>query len=218
MKPNIGYKLLTQDMTSHGRTKWEIGVPKTAQAGGTEMCTNQVLHYYTHPLVAVFANPIHAAIEKPRIFEIEVSECVASDSLKSACKTQTLLRELQLPELTDLQCQFVAIKAAMLLPSIGNPWTSWAQKWLSGEDRSSGSENRAYAHACARARAYARAHAHAHAYAQAQAQAHAHAHACAHAYAHAHAHARAYACACACAPTNQIIHFLEESLTNPTLQ
>lgn len=183
-------------MTSHGGMKWEIGKLETAKEEGTEMCSPQVLHYYSHPLLAIFANPIHADIKNPRLFEIEVEACVAKDSLKCASKTQRLVRELAAPQLNDLQRQFVAINCAKLLPDAHPVWTSWAEKWLSGEDRTLEAEKRAYAYACA----YDHAHAHARAYA--------------------HAHARACACApaCAYAPTAQIITFLEDSLTNPTLQ
>jgi len=191
-KPHIGYKLLTQEMTSHGGMKWEIGKLEKAKKEGTEMCTPQVLHFYSHPLLAVFANPIHASITNPRLFEIEVEACVNKDNLKCASKTQRLVKELELPQLNDLQRQFVAINCAKLLPNPPSIWAEWADKWLSGEDRTPEAEKHAYAHT------------------------HTHAHACA----CAHAHAYAYACACACAqtPTEQIIRFLETSLTNSTLQ
>lgn len=207
-KPHIGYKLLTQEMTSHGGMKWEIGKLEKAKKEGTEMCTPQVLHFYSHPLLAVFANPIHASITNPRLFEIEVEACVNKDNLKCASKTQRLVKELELPQLNGLQRQFVAINCVKLLPNPPSVWAEWADKWLSGEDRTPEAEKRAYAHACAHACAYAHACAHAYAYA----------HTCAHAYAY--AHACAYTCAHARAqtPTEQIIRFLETSLTNPTLQ
>lgn len=197
-KPHIGYKLLTQEMTSHGGMKWEIGKLEKAKKEGTEMCTPQVLHFYSHPLLAVFANPIHASITNPRLFEIEVEACVNKDNLKCASKTQRLVKELELPQLNDLQRQFVAINCAKLLPNPPSVWAEWADKWLSGEDRTPEAEKRAYACACAHACACA------YAYAYTCACACAHAHACAH--------------ACAQTPTEQIIRFLETSLTNPTLQ
>lgn len=192
--PHTGYKLLTQNMTSHGGMKWEIGKLETAKEEGTEMCSPQVLHYYSHPLVAIFANTIHANIEDPRLFEIEVEACVSADSLKCASKTQRLVKELAVPQLNNLQRKFVAISCAKLLPGAHPVWTSWAEKWLSGEDRTSWAEERARAYAYARARD------------------------CACARAYAYAHACAHDCACTRAPTAQIITFLEASLTNPTLQ
>ncbi len=207
-KPHIGYKLLTQEMTSHGGMKWEIGKLEKAKKEGTEMCTPQVLHFYSHSLLAVFANPIHASITNPRLFEIEVEACVNKDNLKCASKTQRLVKELELPQLNDLQRQFVAINCAKLLPNPPSVWTEWADKWLSGEDRTPEAEKRAYAHAHAYARTHAYAYAQDCAYAYARARA----------YARTYAYACAYACACAQTPTEQIIRFLETSLTNPTLQ
>lgn len=213
-KPHIGYKLLTQEMTSHGGMKWEIGRLETAKIEGTEMCTSQVLHFYSHPLLAIFANPFHADIVNPRLFEVEVEACVNADNLKCASKTQRLVKELEVPRLNYLQCQFVAISCVKLLPNSSPVWEEWAEKWLSGEDRTMESETRAYACACAYASAHARAHARAYAYACAYASAYA----CAYASACASACACAYASACARTPTAQIINFLETSLTNPTLR
>jgi hypothetical protein len=75
------YKLLSQEMTSHNDTKWELNVPITIHEPGNAMCTDQVLHCYNHPLLAAFLNPIHTNIKEPRIFEIEVDEIVNSDGL-----------------------------------------------------------------------------------------------------------------------------------------
>ncbi len=151
------YKLLTQGMQSHGGLQWTIGCTHTAQEPGNKMCSPQVLHCYSHPLMAVMFNPIHANIDNPRLFEIETSEIINQDFSKLACKSQTLIKEIPLPTLSDEQRQEVAIRCAMLLPDAPQEWTTWANDWLSGKDRTLKSEARAYAHA--------HAHAHAHAYA-----------------------------------------------------
>lgn len=129
------YKLLTQEMTSHNNTKWEVGVPIKISKEGNEMCSGSVLHCYNHPMLAVILNPIHANIKNPRLFEISVDRIVNSDGLKFASKSQTLLREISLPEISTEQKVEFGIR---VVKTIFNEieWNLWADKWLSGEDRS----------------------------------------------------------------------------------
>ena len=146
------YKLLTQEMTSYNDTKWELNVPITVEKEGVEMCTDQVLHCYNHPLLAVICNPIHARIRNPKIFGINVDKIVNSDGLKFASKSQTLIKEISLPEISlDQKIEFAIRVVKLVCKNEG--WNEWADKWLSGEDRSKAS---AYA-----AHAYAHAYAHA---------------------------------------------------------
>jgi len=182
------YKLLTQEMTSHNNTKWELNVPVTIEKEGNKMCTDQVLHCYNHPLLAVILNPIHANIKNPKLFEIEVDKIVNSDGLKFASKSQTLVKEITLPEISlEHKIQF-AIKVAKLTCK-DEKWNLWADKWLNGSDRSKESAYAANAYAIAYA-AYAYAAAYA-AYTTAYAAAHA-----AYAYAAAYAaYTTAYAAA-----------------------
>lgn len=130
------YKLLSQEMTSHNDTKWEIGTTITILKPGKEMCTDQVLHCYNHPLLAVFLNPIHADIKNPLLFEISVDEIVNSDGLKFASKSQTLINKIPLPEISTEQRIEIGIRIAKTVFK-DKKWNLWADKWLSGEDRSS---------------------------------------------------------------------------------
>lgn len=129
------YKLLNQDLTSYNNTKWEIGVPVKVTVEGDKMCSDQVLHCYNHPLLAVILNPIHANIKNPKLFEIEVDKIVNSDGLKFASKSQTLLKELKVPEISLEQKIEFAIRVVKLIYN-DSKWNLWADSWLSGEDRS----------------------------------------------------------------------------------
>jgi hypothetical protein len=163
------YKLLSQEMTSHNDTKWEIGVPIFVSKQGNEMCTDQVLHCYNHPMLAVIFNPIHANIRKPKLFEIQVDGICNNDGLKFASKSQTLIKEISLPEISLEQKIEFAIKVAKLVYKNGS-WNSWADKWLDGSDRTVAAADAAHAAADAAADAAAYAHAYA-AYAAADAAA-----------------------------------------------
>ena len=147
------YKLLTQDMTSHNDTKWELNIPITVTKEGTEMCTDQVLHCYNHPLLAIVLNPIHADIKNPRLFEIEVDKIVNTDGLKYASKQQTLIKEITIPEISIEQKLEFAIRVTQLILK-DTKWNSWADNWLNNTDRTKESAYAAFVDAyCATANA-----------------------------------------------------------------
>jgi hypothetical protein len=149
------YKLLTQDMTSHKDTKWELNIPITITKEGIEMCSDQVLHCYNHPLLAVLLNPSHANIINPRLFEIEVDAIVNTDGLKYASKSQTLIKELTIPEITTEQRIEFAIRVVKLVYK-DTKWNTWADNWLDKSDRTKKSARAAYAaNAAASAAAWA---------------------------------------------------------------
>ncbi len=147
------YKLVSQEWTTHNGMKWAIGKTNKATGEGTEMCTNQVLHCYASPEQAVLFNPIHANIYNPILLEIECSEIVANDGLKYACKEQTPKKEICLPVFSLNQKIAFAIKMALLVYKAA-PFVKWAEKWLSGKNRTADDADAA-ARAAARAAAYA---------------------------------------------------------------
>ena len=128
------YKLVTQEYTTHGGMKWEIGKTNKATHEGIEMCSNQVLHCYKTPEQAVLFNPVHVNIQNPILLEISCSDIVANDGLKYACKEQTPVREVVLPKLTTNQVVAIAIKLACLVYE-SSEFIVWANNWLSGRDR-----------------------------------------------------------------------------------
>ncbi len=129
------YKLLDQELRSNnGRFQWEIGKEYTIDKPGNKMCSGEVFHCYNHPALAVLFNRIHADIENPRLFEIEIPEFCNNDELKFASKSQKLIKELDLPIISiDQRIEF-AIRVAKLVYD-DEKWNTWADKWLSGEDR-----------------------------------------------------------------------------------
>ena len=128
------YKLVSQDYTTHGGTKWESGKKVVANGIGAEMCTDQVLHCYSSPYLAILFNPIHADIHNPRLIAVSCSKIIASDGLKFACKEQTMLKEIPCPRISALQSTEFAIRVAML-QYMGRDFVRWAKNWLSGIDR-----------------------------------------------------------------------------------
>ena len=133
------YKLTTQD----GRTR--VGYPNETRWGenveheatgpeGRALCSDSWIHAYTDPLLAVFLNPIHADISKPVLWEAE-GVVGKSDGLKVGCRKLKTVRKIDLPAVTTEQRVKFAILCAKQVCK-DEQWNAWADKWLSGEDRS----------------------------------------------------------------------------------
>ena len=101
---------------------------------GTRLCTNQVFHFYPSAAMAAFANPIGAQIVNPRCFEVEVEDVVNRDSIKGGCKAITRGQEVPVPVLTLEQRIEIGIRCALTVYKDPG-FQSWANAWLSGEDR-----------------------------------------------------------------------------------
>ena len=98
-----GYKLTTQNMTTHGDFKWALGHTAITSGEG-DLCGPGWLHFYGDPLLAVLLNPIHANIDNPRLFEAIAGPTQEHDrGLKSGATQLTLIRELPLPAVTLAQ-------------------------------------------------------------------------------------------------------------------
>lgn len=136
------YKLTTQDMkTRAGKSNevtWEVGkwVEATGDIGDG-LCSDAYIHWYEgSPELAILLNPIHANIKKPRCWEVECGGEEAMDhGLKGGSRRVRLVREVPVPEITIEHKVRFAILCAK--ETCGDPaWNQWADRWLSGEDRS----------------------------------------------------------------------------------
>lgn len=148
----IRYKLLTQDLRTllgeDNETQWILG--EWVEAKGTGgLCTDGVIHLYSSPEVAAFLNPVHADIDNPVFAELEVSEIVEETPTKGGARRARITRLI--PAITPTVTQRVAF-GIFCAKSVckEKAFNAWADKWLSGEDRS---------HTTARAAAWASANA-----------------------------------------------------------
>ena len=146
----IVYKLTDQKMQTRGGYQWEIGAPSETDGSG-DLCGPGWLHYYHDPLLAVLLNPIHANIDNPILWEAEAEGLHRDDNgLKGGCTRLTLLRQIDLPQITTEQRVRFAILCAKEV--CAEPvWNAWADRWLSGADRSDAAAARAAAAAAAAA-------------------------------------------------------------------
>ena len=129
------YKLTdTKGQTKYG-TQWGVGVThnKPVVANPT-LCSDEVLHAYTSPLLAVLMNPAHAAFSVPRLWEA-IGEVVVSDGTKVGVFQLTTTKEISLPIITAKQQTRFAILCALEVYK-DSKFKQWAERWLSGKDRS----------------------------------------------------------------------------------
>jgi hypothetical protein len=151
------YKLTTQDMKTRkgysNETTWEIG--KWVESTGDiakGLCSDAYIHWYSHPLLAVLLNPIHANIENPRLWEVETDgKELTNGHLKGGSRRVRLIQELPIPEITTEQRVRFAILCAKRVYE-DEAWNAWADEWLSGANQSYVA---AYAAANTHANAYA---------------------------------------------------------------
>ncbi len=129
----IRYKLTDQELRTHNGFQWEVGVERVIDAPGTKLCSGDVFHHYDSPILAVMMNPAHANFKTPRLWEVEC-DVVTNDGTNGGSKRMTLIRELPLPVVTLTNRQAFGILSAKEV--FREPqWTMWAERWLSGEDR-----------------------------------------------------------------------------------
>ena len=140
----IVYKLTDQNLQTYGSYQWEPGVARETDGNGG-LCGPGWLHYYHDPLLAVLLNPIHADIANPILWEAEAEGLHRDDrGLKGGCTRLTLIRQIDLPQITTEHRIRFAILCAKTV--CNDPaWNRWADRWLDGSDRSVAAAEAAWA-------------------------------------------------------------------------
>jgi hypothetical protein len=131
----IRYKLTTQAQTTHKGFKWVPGEWREAKGKGAEGCTDGVLHYYDSPKAAAMFNLCHADLKSPILWSFETDQEIGHDGLKGWCKRVRILEKMALPVFSTEQRVAFAIRCALLAYK-NKAFTTWAENWLSGKDRS----------------------------------------------------------------------------------
>lgn len=129
-------KLTGRDLTTRGGFLWEPGTWHEITYTGfdTGLCSGAFFHFYTHPLLAPLYNIAHADIDDPVLWSVNVGGEVIHEFDKSGAKRMLLVDQIELPVITVMQMVAIAILYAKgQYP--GEEWNSWADRWLSGEDR-----------------------------------------------------------------------------------
>jgi len=129
------YKLTDQNMQTFLGFQWEIG-KWVHTSGKGSLCTKGWLHCYTHPLLAILLNPIHANIKNPKLFRVSVKgKRETNKGLKLGFSYMKLVKEIPVPTITLTQKIAFGILCAKEVYK-EEKWNQWANNWLSGKDRS----------------------------------------------------------------------------------
>ncbi len=136
------YKLTDREGKTFGGCQWGENVTHTASGKG-ELCSNGWLHAYTHPLLAVLLNPIHADIINPLLWECSaIRKGMKNDfGLKVGVISCTTLHTIPLPQISNTQRIAFGILCAKAVYKDPD-WNQWADNWLSNKDRSTESAER----------------------------------------------------------------------------
>lgn len=129
------YKLTDENWESYGRTQWGHGVEHTAPGNG-RLCTAAYLHAYRDPILAALVYPAHISYV-PIMWEAD-GDVEKDDGLKVGCTRLRTIDIIVMPEPTMEQRIAFGILCAKQVMGHNIPWTGWANRWLSGEDRSTG--------------------------------------------------------------------------------
>jgi len=127
------YKLTKRDGTTYSGCQWGKNVTHETDGKG-DLCGPGFTHWYTHPLLAVLLNPIHANFDDPILWEGEGEVAKNAYGLKVGCTKATTIRRIRLPVVTTKQKTKFGIFCALEdgEPNLGR----WIDDWLSGKDRS----------------------------------------------------------------------------------
>ncbi len=110
------YKFTEQDATTYEKsTLWGEGVThKKEKKDNPNLCSSDVIHAYKNLNLGLLLNPIHADIQKPRIWEAK-GVVVAKDFGKVGCFSLTTVKEIDTPEwVKSDKVLFVRIQFAIL--------------------------------------------------------------------------------------------------------
>ena len=94
----------------------------------------------------MFLNPIHADFKNPILWEAEGNVEKNDHGLKVGVKRLTTIRQIPLPDVSDEQRIKFGILCAKRVCK-DKKWNSWADNWLSGQDRSTAAAAAAAAYA-----------------------------------------------------------------------
>ena len=129
---NMLDKLTNSKFQTKNNTQWGDNVEHTAPGGGP-LCTATWLHAYTDPYIAVIMAPAHVNYDELVLWEAE-GEVGLDEGLKVGCTRLKTIKSVPLPKVTLEQRILFAIACARQVTT-DEKWLAWADKWVSGEDR-----------------------------------------------------------------------------------
>ena len=134
------YKLTDQEgYTRKGQGDqclWGPGVRHSVKVRvkNPQLCTANVIHAYSNPLIAVIMNPRHANFKNPRLWKATGFPVVRESQLKLGCYSLTTVEEIPIPVITvDQKVRFTILVSLEVYKEAD--FVSWAKNWLDGTNR-----------------------------------------------------------------------------------
>lgn len=128
-------KLTDENGQTRNGTQWGPGVTHTATGAlGQPLCSDGWIHFYESPEMAAFMNPAHGDFRRPQLWSVSAEPEIRDGELKCGARTVTTVERIPLPEITTKQRVEIAIRLVLCVYKEPK-FVVWAEKWLSGEDR-----------------------------------------------------------------------------------
>tara|TARA_Y100000034_G_scaffold74318_1_gene89420 strand:- start:9075 stop:9785 length:711 start_codon:yes stop_codon:yes gene_type:complete len=153
------YKLTDEKHQTYNKTQWFEGMTRRPLLSTLEqpqpLCSSAWIHVYDSPHIAVIMNYKHARFENPVLWECKCSGYTLDDlGMKRGVKSCTTIKQIPLPEISlETRIEF-AIRCVLQICKVPDlpghrreeeeKFVNWAEKWLSGEDRTEGSAQHIY--------------------------------------------------------------------------
>jgi hypothetical protein len=129
------YKLTDPLSQTYDQTQWGGNVTHELPARDIyQLCSDQVLHAYVSPELAVLMDPVQANLLPSAILWEAEGDVVIDDGTKVGCTRLTTLKQIPIPTVTLEQRVTFAIRCALHVYNEPS-WVVWAQAWLTGANR-----------------------------------------------------------------------------------
>ena len=129
-------KWISEDMRTKNDTYWTVNIPNELPEEDTlELCRKGLFHYVSDPLLAVFLKGYHNCNDYSSLYKV-VDEGKSVEGIDKCGATKlTLVKELEIPEVTlNQKIAFAILCALEVYKEIR--FVTWAKNWLSGQARS----------------------------------------------------------------------------------
>ena len=132
----LNCKWVSEGMKTINETHWEVGVPnELPEKNKLTLGLSGLFHYYKHPLLAVIFKDFHGVKYYQHLYQVVPEGRIVERFDKCGSTKLTLVKELEIPEVTNAQKIAFGILCS-LETCKEESFVDWAEKWLSGKDRS----------------------------------------------------------------------------------
>lgn len=128
-------KWVSDGMTTMNDTHWKLGVAnEIPKHDSLDLGYSGFYHYEKHPLLAVLLKNSHGCQDYAKLYEVLPEGKIVEESDRGGSTKLTLVKELEIPQVTEVQRIGFAILCAKEVYE-ESKFVYWADKWLSGQDR-----------------------------------------------------------------------------------